>query len=75
MAEKFIKKLGRTLTGTLFWREFFYFLSALLISLIILEIIWPNIVLAYFNLNYLLIIYIIVALILLIVTDYQKKSE
>jgi|GEM_PF-1090030 len=75
MAEKFIKKLGRTLTGILFWRELFYFLNVLLVSLIILEMIAPNIVLAYFNINYLLIIYIIVALILLIVTDYQKKSE
>lgn len=34
-------------------RESFYFLSLLLIICIGLEIIWPNIILAYFNLNYL----------------------
>jgi len=33
-------------------REIFYFFSALLFILIILEVIWPNIVLAYFNINY-----------------------
>ncbi|MHB8903681.1 MAG: hypothetical protein ACYC40_01070 [Patescibacteria group bacterium] len=60
----------RGLLGTkIFWREFFYFLSALLLIFIILEIIWPNIILAYFNLNYLLLIYIITALFLLIVSD------
>lgn len=33
-------------------REIFYFFSILLFILIILEIIWPNIILAYFNINY-----------------------
>lgn len=50
-----------------FWREFFYFLSALAAAFIILEIIWPNIILAYFNLNYLFLIYLITALFLLII--------
>jgi len=56
------------------WRELLYFFSALMLSFIILEIIWPNIILAYFNLNYLLLVCLIIALILLIVSDYQKKS-
>lgn len=56
------------------WRELLYFFSALMFSFIILEIIWPNIILAYFNLNYLLLVCLIIALILLIVSDYQKKS-
>lgn len=33
-------------------REVFYFFSGLLIISIILEVIWPNIILAYFNINY-----------------------
>jgi hypothetical protein len=37
-------------------RELFYFLSALLLAFIILEIIWPNIILSYLNLNYLFIL-------------------
>lgn len=57
-----------------FLREFFYFLNLLLVALISLEIISPNIVLAYFNLNYLFIVYLIIALILLIVPDYHNKS-
>lgn len=34
-------------------REIFYFSFLLLGAFIILEIIWPNIILAYFNLNWL----------------------
>jgi len=40
-------------------RESFYFLTALVVVLFILEIAWPNIVLAYFNLNYLVILWLI----------------
>jgi len=47
-------------------REIFYFFSAALAVLIGLEIIWPNIVLVYFNLNYLLILWLISGLILII---------
>lgn len=63
------------LSWPIFWRELLYFLSALMIVFIILEIIWPNIILAYFNLNYLVIVFIIIALILLIVSDYHQKSN
>ncbi|MEI6529565.1 MAG: hypothetical protein WCN88_04175 [Candidatus Falkowbacteria bacterium] len=35
------------------YRELFYFSFALLVVFIGLEIMWPNIILAYFNLNYL----------------------
>jgi hypothetical protein len=37
-------------------REIFYFLSCLLLIFIIMEIIFPRIILAYFNLNYLFIL-------------------
>jgi len=47
-------------------REFFYFLSLLLGIFIILEIIWPNIILAYGNLNYLLVLVLVFGLISLI---------
>ena len=39
-------------------REFFYFLSVALVVFIGLEIICPNIVLAYFNLNILLTLWL-----------------
>ena len=47
-------------------RESFYFLTALAAVLIGMELIWPNIVLAYFNLNYLVVIWLAAGLIMLI---------
>lgn len=38
--------------------ESFYFLTALTGILIIMEIVWPNIILAYLNLNYLVLIWL-----------------
>jgi len=43
-------------------QELFYFLTVLVGVFIILEIIWPNIILAYFNLNYLIILWFIAGL-------------
>lgn len=51
---------------TIIIRELFYFLSALLLVSAILEVIWPNIILAYFNLNFLLLACLISGLINLI---------
>ena len=39
-------------------REFFYFISATVVLGFFFELIWPNSVLAYFNLNYLLVIWL-----------------
>ena len=75
MLKNFILFICKLISQPYFWRELFYFLGVLMFTFIILEIIWPNIILAYFNLNYLLIIFIIVALILLIVSDYYKRSH
>ena len=47
-------------------REIFYFLSILLVVFVILEMIWPNIILAYLNLNWLLVLWLIFGIILLI---------
>lgn len=47
-------------------REFFYFSACLLVALAILEVIFPNIVLAYFNLNYLVLLLIATGLVVLI---------
>lgn len=46
-------------------RESFYFLTALTAVFIVFEIIWPNIILAYFNLNYLIILWLAVGMFLL----------
>ncbi len=52
-------------------RESFYFLTALAAVFIAFEIIWPNIILAYFNLNYLIILWFVVGLLLL----FQKNNQ
>jgi hypothetical protein len=46
-------------------REFFYFLSAILLLFILLEIIWPNSVLAYINVNYIIILWVLSWLLLI----------
>lgn len=46
-------------------REIFYFLSVLMVVFVILEVIWPNIILAYLNLNWLLAVWLIFGLIIL----------
>lgn len=47
-------------------REIFYFISVLAGLAIILEILWPNIILAYFNLNWLFTLWLISGLSLFI---------
>ncbi len=53
-------------TSVLVLSEIFYFFTLALGLGIILEIFWPGIILVYFNLNYLLIFWLISAFILLI---------
>lgn len=40
-------------------RETFHFLSAVAMAFIVMETIWPNIILAYFNLNYLFLLWLV----------------
>lgn len=47
-------------------REIFYFFTVLIIVIIGLEILWPNIFLAYFNLNYVIVLWVVSGLINLI---------
>jgi len=47
-------------------QEIFYFLAILLAVFIVLEMLWPNIILAYLNLNWLLVLWLISGIILLI---------
>ena len=40
-------------------RELFYFFTILTLIFVLMEIIWPNIIIAYFNLNYLVIVWVV----------------
>ena len=54
------------------FQELFYVLSGALIIFCALEIIWPKIVLAYFNLNWLLIFWLVTGIVLLLL---NKKND
>lgn len=53
-------------------REIFYFLVLTLISLFSLELIYPGSVLAYFNLNILLLICLLIAILLVYWSENKK---
>ena len=56
--------------------ELFYAVSAAIVIFSCLELAWPGIVLAYFNLNWLLIFWLIVGIIMMIIRsdNYSKNS-
>ena len=52
-------------------QELFYFLSVSLAIFFLMELVWPRVVLAYFNLNYLLLAWLIIGIILIVF--FRKK--
>lgn len=52
--------------------ELFYVLTGALIVFMGLEIIWPNIVLAYININYILLLWLVDGIAILIITPKQN---
>lgn len=52
----------------LIFKEIFYFLTISVLVFAALELFWPNLILAYFNLNLLLILWGIIAIIQLVIT-------
>ncbi|MFH1822122.1 MAG: hypothetical protein ABH830_00290 [Patescibacteria group bacterium] len=59
----------------IFFKELFYVLTGAIIIFAILEIFWPRLVLAYFNLNWLLILWLIVGIVLLGFKNKKEKYE
>jgi hypothetical protein len=51
----------------LIFKEVFYALTGALIIFIALEVVWPNIVLAYLNLNWVLLAWLFTGIIILII--------
>jgi hypothetical protein len=49
-----------------FLDELFYVLTAAILVFVCWEIFWPGIILAYFNLNYLLIFWLVIGIIILL---------
>jgi len=65
----FINKINLNLIT----KELFYTLTGALIVFCFLEIIWPGIVLAYININWLLIFWLITGMVILIIN--QEKTN
>lgn len=64
----------------LIFRELFYVISLAIVVFATMEFLWPKIILAYFNLNILLIAWFINAIVMLALSnevnnnDYEKKG-
>ena len=56
---------------TLILKEIFYCLSAGLLIFSVLELIFPNIILAYFNLNLGLILWLVVGIMIVTISNKQ----
>ncbi len=57
----------------IFLFEFFYILSFSVIIFIIMEVLYPRIILAYFNINILLLFWLIIAMIIILNPEKIKK--
>jgi hypothetical protein len=55
--------------GKILRRELFYFFASLFLVFSIMEIIFPRIILAYFNINYLLLLVVLLGVLILIKDD------
>jgi len=49
--------------------ELFYILTGAVVLFSALELVWPGVVLSYFNLNWLLIFWLIVGIVLLVISE------
>lgn len=54
-------------------REFFYVLTGALLVFSLMEIIWPKIIIAYINLNWILIVWVFIGIVLLILENKREK--
>ena len=53
-------------------KEIFYVLSGLCAIFFVMELVWPNIILAYININILLLVWLIIGILILV---FSKKSR
>lgn len=57
------------------FNELFYVLTSALVVFIALEIIWPGVVLAYININWVLILWLITVIIILIDNKIKRQND
>jgi hypothetical protein len=55
-------------------REAFFAVSAAVVVLFVMEAVWPNLVLAYLNLNLILIFWLIIGIVRIITVETKEKK-
>jgi hypothetical protein len=53
--------------------EIFYVLTGAIVIFVLIEFIWPGLVLAYINMNWVLIIWLIVGIVILVFNQEKKE--
>ena len=56
-------------------KELFYTLTGAILIFVIMEISWPGIVLAYININWVLIFWLIVGIVILVLENRKQKCR
>ena len=56
-------------------KELFYVLTGAMLVFIVMELFWPGVVLAYININWLLIFWLIVGIVILVLESRKQKAE
>lgn len=59
----------------LYLREVFYVLNGAIFIFFLMELAKPRIILAYFNINYLLIIWVLLAIVIVLKNKYPRASS
>ncbi len=56
-------------------KELFYTLTGTILIFVIMELLWTGIVLAYININWVLIFWLIVGIVILVLENRKQKTE
>lgn len=59
----------------LIFNELFYVLTGASVVFAILEIVWPGVVLAYININWVLILWLLNGMIILLINNKDKRND
>lgn len=59
----------------LIFNELFYVLTGALAVFVILEMVWPGVVLAYANINWVLILWLLNGMIILLINNKDKRND
>ena len=56
-------------------KELFYALGSAFLIYFIMEIFWPRIVLSYFNINWVLLLWLIIAILIVLISDKKNGNK